>query len=82
MHAAYRVASPRRPATITQFADTSSPMSYASQNAAVSARSCVDRRDLYLGGAIEAGERRGHRRREQVGPGQRGRQLQGSHHAV
>src|SRR5689334_9660202 len=39
MHAAYRVTSPREPATITQFADTSSPTSYASQNAAVSARS-------------------------------------------
>jgi hypothetical protein len=37
--AAYEVTSPRRPATITQFADSSSATPYAAQKAAVSARS-------------------------------------------
>ena len=38
-HAAYRTSSPRLPATTTQLADASSGTPYASQNAAVSARS-------------------------------------------
>src|SRR5690606_34496566 len=38
-HAAYRDSPSRLPVMTTQFADTSSPTSYAAQNAAVSARS-------------------------------------------